>query len=139
MNMITKGFRALLAEADQQVQAITAEELRARADAPGVAIIDLREADELLRHGRIPGSVHAPRGELEFFADPDSPFHLPVFVSGKVLVLYCAGGWRSALAAKTLQDMGLKRVVHLACGFSAWKAAGCPIEIVTPDDLLPGD
>ncbi len=128
MANLARGFRALLDEANAQVGRISPAELRSRLGEPDLAIIDLREADELERHGRIPGSIHAPRGELEFHADPECPFHLPVFASGKFLVLHCAGGWRSALAAKTLQEMGLRRVAHLEGGFTAWKEIGAPVE-----------
>ena len=78
-------------------------------------------------NGVIPGAFHAPRGMLEFWVDPESPYHKPVFAQDKQLVLFCAAGWRSALATKTLQDMGLQRVAHIDGGFGAWKAAGAPV------------
>src|SRR5687767_11833581 len=125
---LKKGFRALLAEADKAVVSLSVAELLALVEDPNVAIIDLREPDELARHGRIRGSIHAVRGELEFYADPECPFHMPIFASGKRLVLHCAGGWRSALGARTLMEMGFSDVAHLKGGFEAWIAAGAPIE-----------
>ena len=80
------------------------------------------------REGKIPGAVHCPRGMLEFWIDPESPYHRPVFAEKKKLLFFCAGGWRSALAAKTAQDMGLQDVAHLEGGFSAWRQAGGPTE-----------
>lgn len=90
--------------------------------------IDIRETKELEREGSIPGAFHAPRGMLEFWVDPDSPYHKDIFSSGKHLVLYCQSAWRSALATATLVDMGLTSVSHVEGGFSAWKKAGAPIE-----------
>ena len=93
-----------------------------------VVFVDLRDPRELEREGVIPGAVHAPRGMLEFWVDPASPYHKPVFNQpGKHYLLFCAGGWRSALAARTLLEMGLPSVSHLHGGFTAWKAAGAPV------------
>jgi rhodanese-related sulfurtransferase/predicted enzyme related to lactoylglutathione lyase len=128
MTNLKKGFRALLAEAEAAIRSLATAELVPWLADPNTAFIDLREPDELAEHGRIPGSISTPRGELEFYADPECPLHRPIFASGKRLVLYCAGGWRSALAARTLQDMGIANVVHLRDGFDAWKAAGAPVE-----------
>lgn len=89
-----------------------------------VVFVDLREKQELRREGTIPGAFHAPRGMLEFWVDPDSPYHKPVFSTGKRFVLYCASGWRSALATKALLEMGFPNVTHMEGGFSAWKDAG---------------
>ena len=100
-----------------------AQELHGRDD---VQFVDIRDVRELEREGIVPGAFHAPRGMLEFWVDPESPYHKPVFASGKQFVLFCAMGWRSALATKTLQDMGLPKVAHIAGGFSGWKAAGAP-------------
>lgn len=131
MRKLTRGFRALLSDADQSVRAVTAAELAHMLGREEVVVIDVREPEELQENGRIPGSVHAPRGNLEFFADPESPFHKPVFASARQLVLHCGGGWRSALAAQTLQQMGFTNVAHLAGGFKAWKAEGGPVEPVS--------
>jgi rhodanese-related sulfurtransferase len=125
---LTKGFRALLAEAEQIIDTVSVAEVERLLGDTDTVIVDLREPEELAEHGRIPGSVHAVRGELEFLVDPESPFHMEVFASGKRLVLHCAAGWRSALAARTLLEMGVPRVAHMAGGFEAWTAAGAPVE-----------
>ena len=113
-----------------------ARELHGRDD---VQFIDIRDVRELERDGVIPGAYHAPRGMLEFWVDPQSPYHKPLFASGKKLVLFCAGGLRSALSAKTLQDMGLTNVAHMAGGFGDWKAAGAPVgrKIDKPEKAPP--
>jgi rhodanese-related sulfurtransferase len=90
--------------------------------------VDIRDIRELEREGMIPGAMHAPRGMLEFWVDPGSPYYKAIFGEGKRLILYCASAWRSALATKTLQDMGLPHVCHLEGGFGAWKQANLPIE-----------
>ena len=100
-----------------------AMELHGRDD---VQFVDLRDVRELEREGVIPGAFHAPRGMLEFWVDPESPYHKPVFGQDKRFVLFCAAGWRSALATKTLQDMGLDKVAHIEGGFTAWKEKGAP-------------
>lgn len=100
-----------------------AQELHGRDD---VQFIDIRDVRELEREGVIPGAFHAPRGMLEFWADPESPYHKKVFSDDRHLVLFCAAGWRSALATKTLQEMGLEKVSHIDGGFTAWKQAGAP-------------
>ena len=92
--------------------------------------VDLRDVRELEREGVIPGAVHVPRGMLEFWVDPQSEYFKPVFGQGKRVVLFCAVGWRSALAAKTLQDMGMERVCHVDGGFNAWQAAGAPVAVL---------
>jgi rhodanese-related sulfurtransferase len=122
-----KGYKALVDEAMAQVTTYSVEQARARLDDPGVCFVDVRDVRELEREGVIPGAVHAPRGMLEFWVDPESPYHRPVFAEDKEFVLFCAAGWRSALAAKTLQDMGLARVAHIEGGFTAWKQAGAPV------------
>ena len=94
---------------------------------PDVVIVDLRDPRELEREGKMPGAFHCPRGMLEFWIDPESPYHKPIFAEDKRFVFFCGGGWRSALAAKTAQDMGLKPVAHIEGGFSAWKKAGGPV------------
>lgn len=128
--MVTKGIQALIAEANEVIESITAEEAIAIADNEDVTIVDLRDVRELYREGRIPGSEHAPRGMLEFWVDPDSPYHKEIFASGNRLVLHCAMGWRSALAAKSLNEMGLENVCHIDTGFKGWKEAGGNIEEV---------
>jgi len=101
-----------------------AMELHGRDD---VQFVDIRDVRELEREGIIPGAFHAPRGMLEFWVDPTSPYHKPLFSENKHFVLFCAAGWRSALATKTLQDMGVEKVAHIDGGFSAWKHKGAPV------------
>ena len=104
------------------------EAARALHGQPGVLFVDLRDPRELEREGVIPGAFHAPRGMLEFWVDPASPYHKPALNQpGRQYVLFCAGGLRSALAAKTMQDMGVDQVAHIDGGFGAWKAAGAPV------------
>src|SRR4051794_25313022 len=125
---LKKGFRALLDEANAEIETLSPQQAAKLLGDDSVAFVDLRDPRELQREGRIAGAHHCPRGMLEFWIDPDSPYHKPLFASGKTFVFFCAGGWRSALAAKTAQDMGLAPVKHIDGGFSAWKAAGLPHE-----------
>lgn len=118
--MLKAGFKTLLAEANAVIKTISVDEARQH--------VDVREASERAATGGLPGSVHAPRGFLEFKANPESPLHEPALSSGKKLILYCASGGRSAFAAKTLRDMGLENVCHMAGGINAWGEAGGPIE-----------
>ena len=127
MSKVTKGYKALVAEAEAEIETISVEAAGAAVE-DGALLVDLRDVRELKREGKIPGAVHAPRGMLEFWIDPDSPYHREVLSSADRLILYCNLGWRSALAAKSLQDMGLTNVAHLAGGFDAWKADGGPVE-----------
>jgi rhodanese-related sulfurtransferase len=94
-------------------------------------LIDLRDARELQRMGTIPGAFHAPRGMLEFWADPDSPYHRPIFRTDKKLVLFCASGLRSALAARTLLDMGMNNILDMEGGFTEWKMQDLPVDYLT--------
>ena len=128
MTRVKKSARSLVEEAMAQVTTYTVEQARALHGHPGVQFVDLRDVRELEREGVIPGAVHAPRGMLEFWVDPESPYHRDVFAQDKEYVLFCAAGWRSALATKTLMDMGLERVAHVGGGFTAWKDAGGPVE-----------
>ncbi len=123
-----KTAKSLVDEAMAQVTTYTVEQARALHGHPGVQFIDVRDVRELEHEGVIPGALHAPRGMLEFWVDPDSPYHRDVFAQDKEYVLFCALGWRSALATKTLMDMGLERVAHVEGGFTAWKDAGAPVE-----------
>ena len=123
-----KTAASLVEEAMAQVTTYTVEQARALHGHPGVVFVDIRDVRELEREGVIPGSVHAPRGMLEFWVDPASPYHRDVFAQDKEYVLFCAAGWRSALATKTLMDMGMERVAHVEGGFGAWKQAGAPTE-----------
>jgi rhodanese-related sulfurtransferase len=125
-----KGFRQMLAEAEADIETLPAPDATKLHGDPAVVFVDLRDPRELEREGRIPGAFHCTRGMLEFWIDPDSPYHKPVFAQDKRFVFYCAGGWRSALAAKTAHDMGLERVAHVAGGLAAWREAGGPVEAV---------
>ncbi|MBL8772948.1 MAG: rhodanese-like domain-containing protein [Phenylobacterium sp.] len=127
-----KGYKQLLAEADAEVLALdvsAARDLHGRED---VVFVDLRDPREREREGVIPGAFSCPRGMLEFWVDPESPYAKPVFAEPKRFLFFCAGGWRSALAAKTVQDMGLENVCHLAGGFTAWRKDGAPVEALAP-------
>lgn len=125
---ITKGFKALVAEANAKIETIPTEAAKALVGKDDVVLVDLRDPRELDREGKIPGAFHCPRGMLEFWIDPESPYHKPVFAEDKKFVFFCGGGWRSALAAAAAQEMGLKPVAHIEGGFGAWKKAGGPVE-----------
>jgi len=126
--MMKKGYKQLVAEANAEVETWPLDRAVAAMGKPDVVFVDVREPDELAREGALPGAERAPRGMLEFYADPESPFHRPVFASGKTLLLYCATAGRSALAAKALKDLGLTNVAHIDGGFKAWVAANNPVE-----------
>jgi hypothetical protein len=124
---VTKGIKELLAEANAVVRTVPTAEAVAMLDRADVTFVDLRDPRELERDGMIPGAFHATRGMLEFWVDPASPYHKPIFAEDRQFVLYCASGWRSALSAKTLVDMGMTNVAHVEGGFTAWKQAGGPV------------
>jgi len=128
--MMKKGIKELVADAEAVIETISAETAIEIAQQDDVELIDIRDIRELHREGTVPGAKHAPRGMLEFWVDPDSPYHKPLFASGKKFVLYCASGWRSALATRALQEMGLEPVCHISGGFTAWKKAGGSVEAV---------
>lgn len=121
-----KGYKDMLAEADAVVASVTGDEMVARQGDDGIVLVDIRDPRELEREGMIPGAFHAPRGMLEFWIDPESPYHKPRFAEGKTYVFYCASGWRSLLAAKVAQEMGLD-ARSLRGGFSDWKSSGKPV------------
>lgn len=125
-----RSARQLVTEAEREVVTLSLDEVRAAMDDPDTVIVDIRDVRELWREGKIPGALHSPRGMNEFWIDPSCEYHKPVYASGKRFVLYCAGAWRSALEAKMFQDMGLTKVAHMGGGFTAWKAAGMPVEAV---------
>ncbi|MBR1218444.1 rhodanese-like domain-containing protein [Bradyrhizobium sp. U87765 SZCCT0131] len=125
---IHRGYKALVDEANAQVKTMTAAEAIAAAQSDDVVIVDIRDPREIEREGRIPGAFSCTRGMLEFWIDPDSPYAKPVFQQDKTFIFHCAGGLRSALAAKTAQDMGLNPVAHIAGGYAAWRDAGGPTE-----------
>jgi len=124
---LKKGYKQMLAEANERIETIpTADAIALHGD-PDTVFVDIRDPRELERDGMVEGAFHAPRGMLEFWADPESPYHKDVFASGKRLVLYCASAWRSALSTDTLSQMGVPRVAHIEGGFTAWKKAGGPV------------
>lgn len=125
------GVKQLVAQADQQIEAIDPQQAYGLLHDANCQIVDLRDIRELTRDGKIPGAYHAPRGMLEFWIDPDSPYHKPLFASGKRFIFYCSKGWRSALSTQTAQNMGLTPVCHIQGGYEAWKAANLPVEAVT--------
>ena len=132
---IKLGFRALVDAAEGEVENLSVEDALKLHGREDVVFVDLRDIRELAREGRLPGAFHCPRGMLEFWIDPDSRYHKPVFAQDKRYVFFCAGGWRSALAAQTAQRMGLKPVAHIKDGFGGWKKAGGPVDM--PEEPKP--
>ena len=122
-----KTVKSMVDEAMADITTYSIEQARELHGRDDVQFVDIRDVRELEREGIIPGAFHAPRGMLEFWVDPESPYHKPVFASGKQFVLFCAMGWRSALATKTLMDMGIDKVAHIDGGFTAWKNKGAPV------------
>jgi rhodanese-related sulfurtransferase len=131
---MAKTATDLVAEAKQRIQNLTVEQAAEEIERGDALLVDLREPSEREELGAIPGAVHAPRGMLEFWADPTSSYHRAEFDPNRRIILHCAGGGRSALAADTLQQMGFTNVAHLDGGFNAWKAADRPVEDVQPTD-----
>ena len=125
--MEIKSVIDLVKEAKQQIENLSPAEVKEELDKGNITLIDLREKEELEEHGKIQGSIPAPRGMLEFYADPSHPFHKPEFNKNNRIILHCAAGARSALATLTLKQMGYKNVAHLNGGFEAWKDAGMPV------------
>jgi rhodanese-related sulfurtransferase len=133
---ITKGYQQLVAEAMAQVTTYSVEEVRARLHDSQVQIVDIRDIRELAQ-GTLPGAYHASRGMLEFWVDPASPYHKPLFADeSRQFILFCGAGWRSALAAKSLQDMGMTNVAHMDGGYADWVKAGAPTETLEDQKAL---
>ena len=128
MSKITKGIAQLCAEAEAAIETWPIDKAMAHIEDDEVVFVDVRDVRELWRDGTIPGALHVPRGMLEFWVDPESPYARDVFQSGKRFVFFCAVGWRAALATKAVQDMGLAPVCHLGGGFTAWREAGGAVE-----------
>ncbi|NYT86384.1 rhodanese-like domain-containing protein [Pollutimonas harenae] len=124
---VTKGIKDLIREARERITTLSLDEAKAKLGSPDTVFVDIRDVRELEREGLIPNAFHAPRGMLEFWVDPESPYHKPIFAEDKEFVLYCASAWRSSLATAALADMGLPRVSHIEGGFKAWKEAGLPV------------
>lgn len=121
---ITRGIKAMIDEANAEIETLSAAQAIEIAKNGDVVIVDIRDPREIERDGRIPGAFPCTRGMLEFWIDPQSPYAKPIFQEDKKFVFHCAGGLRSALAAKTAKDMGLKPVAHIAGGYAAWRDAG---------------
>lgn len=121
------GYQELIQDAMSEIETLSIDKAQELLADPNVVFVDIRDVRELERDGMIPNALHAPRGMLEFWVDPDSPYYKSIFGEGKKLVLYCASAWRSALATQTLQKMGVPNVCHIEGGFSAWKKAELPI------------
>jgi len=125
---LKKGFKQMVDEAKARITTLSLDEARGKLGRDDTVFVDLRDVRELEREGVIPGAFHCPRGMLEFWLDPESPYHKPVFASGKNFVFFCNGAWRSALAADTAQQMGLPNVYEMDGGFAKWKELGHPVE-----------
>lgn len=127
---LSKGFKALVAEAQSQIKSLGSAQVKQKLQAQdeGLLLIDVRDVREVKREGKIPQSLHIPRGMLEFWIDPDSPYYRSEFDQATEIILYCNKGWRSALAAQTLQTMGVKNVAHLRGGMEAWQADNGAVE-----------
>lgn len=125
---LKKSVSELVAAAEARIERLTPEQARALLDDPGVRFVDIRDVRELKREGTVPGALHAPRGMLEFWIDPDSPYHKADFASGQRFVLFCALGHRSALATAQLMDMGFGPVCDIEGGFAGWRDANGPTE-----------
>ncbi len=125
------GYKQLIEEAEKHIDTLSIDDAAGLLNDDATTFIDIRDIRELQREGKLPGAVHAPRGMLEFWVDPDSPYHRDLFAENKRFVFYCASAWRSALATHTVQQMGMENVCHLEGGFNAWREADKPIEAVT--------
>jgi len=125
---ITKGYKQLLKEANKEIKTVSVDEAIAIYENDDYEFIDLRDFREIQRSGKVPGSFSCPRGMLEFWIDPESPYHKDIFSTDKTFVFYCASAWRSALATKAAKDMGLKNVCHIDGGFSNWEKSGGQVE-----------
>ena len=128
MSEITKGIAQLCAEAEAEIETWPVDKAMERPEDDAVVFVDVRDVRELWREGTIPGALHVPRGMLEFWVDPESPYARNIFQSGKRFVFFCSMRWRSALAAQAVRDMGLAPVCHIGGGFTAWREAGGAVE-----------
>jgi rhodanese-related sulfurtransferase len=122
-------IKTLVANAKAQIETMDQEQAEHLANSGDILLVDIRDPRELDRDGRIPGAFHAPRGMLEFWIDPSSPYHKPALATDKKLVFFCASAWRSALSVKALQDIGVENIAELDGGFSAWKSRGAPVDL----------
>lgn len=129
---ITMNVKTMVEEAEREIENLSVDQAKALLGKDDVLFVDIRDIRELQRDGKVPGAFHAPRGMLEFWIDPQSPYHKDIFAQDKKYVFFCAGGMRSALAAQTAQRMGLKPVAHIRGGFGEWKKSGAPVEAPAP-------
>ena len=120
-------IKELVQAAKAEISSLSQEEAEAKVAAGNALFVDIRDPRELTREGRIDGAFHAPRGMLEFWIAPDSPYHKEALATEKTLILFCASAWRSALSVKALQDMGVENIAEMEGGFSSWKKRGAPI------------
>lgn len=127
---MAKTAADLVAAAEAEIETISIETARSKVGDDDCVFVDIRDVRELWREGKIPGATHAPRGMLEFWIDPESPYHREIFAADKQFIFYCAAAWRSALATQTAQVLGMQNVCHIAGGFAAWQEANAPIEAV---------
>lgn len=125
---INPGYKDLIEAANREIETLSVQDAISLHGDENTVFVDIRDVRELDREGRIPGAFHCTRGMLEFWIDPESPYHKPVFAEDKRFVFFCASAWRSALATQTAQRMGLKPVAHIEGGFTAWKKAGGPVD-----------
>lgn len=126
--MVSKSATDLVKEAKLQIENLTPQQVESELSSNNAILIDIRESEELIQNGKIENSVHAPRGMIEFYADPSLPYHKPEFDKSNRIILHCASGGRSALAVATLKQMGYQNVAHLDGGIKAWKDAGLPVK-----------
>ena len=124
---LKKSAQELVDAAEAKIKTLSVAEALECLDDGDCQFVDIRDVRELDRDGMVPGAFHAPRGMLEFWIDPESPYHKDIFASGKTFVFYCRSGGRSALATEAMQEMGLEPVCHIGGGFTAWLEAGCPV------------
>ena len=129
---ITMNVKTMVEEAEREIENLSVDQAKAFLGKDDVLFVDIRDIRELQRDGKVPGAFHAPRGMLEFWIDPQSPYHKDIFAQDKKYVFFCAGGMRSALAAQTAQRMGLKPVAHIRGGFGEWKKSGAPVDAPAP-------
>lgn len=127
--MSIKSATDFVKEAKQQIENLTPQQVESELKSGDVVLIDIRESEELVQNGKIENSVHAPRGMIEFYADPSLPYHKPAFDKNKRIILHCASGGRSALAVATLKQMGYTNIAHMDGGIKAWKEAGLSVQL----------
>ena len=122
----TTSVKQLVEQANAEIETLPIEDAISIHADEDVVVVDLRDVRELTHDGKVPGCFHMPRGMVEFWIDPESPYFKEIFHQNKRFIFYCSKGWRSALATQTAQRMGLKRVCHIEGGFEAWQKAGGP-------------